>query len=156
MKIKRDQITGVILIAIGVFFAILTSQFETPFTMEYPGPKMLPGIAEFGMIVCGAGVFVKGCTQKDADKVFVNVRGWIRILVSFAILCVYILGMKYLGFLVCTPFITFALVTFFTKESVFEGKLVTRIIYSVLVTAIIYVMYVKLFSMGLPTGLFFE
>ena len=155
MKIKRDQFTGLLLVVMGIIFAILTAKFKTPFTAEYPGPKMLPGIAIFGLIVCGAGVFVSGCRQKKEDAVFVNLRGWIRILGTFAILCVYVFLLKFLGFLIVTPFCLFALVTFFTKESPFESKLVTRIIFSVLVTLVIYGMYVPLFGMTLPSGLLF-
>lgn len=156
MNIKRDQVVGLALIAIGIVFAILISQFETPFTPEYPGPKAMPGLGVFGLIVCGAGVFVNGCRQKDGDKIFVDVAGWMRILVTFAILCVYVFLMKYLGFIVVTPPILFGLTTYFSKASNMETKLVNRIIFAVAVTAIIYVMYVPLFGMTLPSGLLFE
>ena len=155
MKIKRDQITGLLLVAIGIFFAILTSRFSVPMTLAYPGPKMLPSIAEFGLIVCGAGIFVKGCLQKEADKPFVGKQGWINILVTFLILCVYVFLMKFFSFWIVTPFVTFALVTYFTRQSPFTTKLWVRIVYALAVTAVIYVMYVVLFGMNLPTGSIF-
>ena len=68
MKVKRDQLTGAVLVIAGLFFAYLISQFKTPFTPQYPGPSLLPGIGAFGLIVCGAGIFVQGCLKKDEDS----------------------------------------------------------------------------------------
>ena len=156
MKIKRDQITGVVLIIIGIVFAFLTSQFEKPFTPEYPGPKLFPAIAEFGLIVCGAGVFMNGCNQKNADKIFVNMAGFIRIVITFAILCAYVLAMKYVGFLAASPVVLYILTTYFSKASSLPTKLWARIVFSIAVSVIIYAMYVPLFGMTLPGGLLFD
>lgn len=156
MKIKRDQVTGLILIALGIFFAVLISQFKKPFTPEYPGPSLLPGIGVFGLIVCGAGILVSGCRQKTEDKAFVAKEGWVRIIATFVILCVYVFAMKYLGFLVCTPFILYGLTTYFAKASNIETKLWVRIVFSIVVALVIYGMYVPLFGMTLPTGMLFD
>ena len=68
MKIKRDQITGLVLVILGIVLLIMIGQFKKPITAEYPGPKLMPGIAALGMIICGLGIFIKGCRQKEADK----------------------------------------------------------------------------------------
>ncbi len=156
MKIKRDQIVGAALILIGIIFAYLTSQFEKPFTPEYPGPKMLPAIAVFGLVVCGAGVFVNGSRQKQADKVFVDMAGFLRIAITFVILCVYVLAMKYVGFLIASPVVLYILTTYFSKASNLPTKLWARIVFSVAVSVIIYAMYVPLFGMTLPAGVLFD
>ena len=83
MKVKRDQLTGAVLVIAGLVFAYLISQFKTPFTAAYPGPSLLPGIGAFGLIVCGAGIFVQGCLKKDAEKVFLSKKGWIRVGITF-------------------------------------------------------------------------
>jgi len=156
LKLKRDQITGAALILVGIVFAVLISQFKTPFTPEYPGPKLLPGIGVFGLIVCGLGIFVNGCKQTEADKVLLSPRGLARVIITFAILCVYILLMKYLGFLIVTPFVTFAITAYFMRESMVKAKWLWVVLYSVIVTLILYGMYVVLFGMTLPVGLLFE
>ena len=156
MKIKRDQITGLVLIVLGVVFAVLISQFKKPFTPEYPGPMLLPGIGVFGLIVCGAGILANGFRQKGEDKAFVSKAGWVRMLAAFAILCAYILGMKYLGFLIVTPFVLFGITTYFSAASGIKTKLWVNILFSVAVSAFIWFMYVKLFSMTLPAGILFE
>ncbi len=156
MKIKRDQVTGLVLIILGIVFAVLISQFKKPFTPEYPGPMLLPGIGVFGLIVCGAGIMVNGFRQKSEDKTFVTKAGWVRMLITFAILCVYIFAMKYLGFLIVTPFVLFGITTYFSAGSGVKTKLWVNIVFSVAVSLFIWFMYVKLFSMTLPTGILFE
>lgn len=156
MKIKRDQVTGLVLVLIGIVLAILTSQFNKPMTWEYPGPKLMPAIAEFGFIVCGAGVFVKGCLQKEPDQKGIEAAGLIRMLVTFIILCLYILAMKYVGFIAATPFMLLATTEYFLKSSGVKAKLWVVVVFSIVVTLVIYGMYVPLFGMTLPEGLLFE
>ena len=156
MKIKRDQITGFCLVLLGIILFVLISQFKKPMTAEYPGPKLMPGIAAFGLVVCGIGVFLNGCRQKTEDRVIITKAGMLRIIISFAALCLYILGMKYLGFLIVTPFLVYGLTTYFAKATGVETKLWARIVFALAVTAIIWAMYVPLFGMELPVGELFE
>ena len=156
MKIKRDQITGLVLVILGVIVFAMISQFETPFTPSYPGPSLLPGIGAFGLVVCGAGVFVTGCLQKGEDKEFMPKGGWLRMAISFAGLCAYVFAMKYVGYLVATPFLLYGLITYFAKASGMVTKLWVRIVFSIVTSFAIWAMYVPLFGMTLPAGLLFE
>ena len=156
MKIKRDQITGLVLMIAGIVFFTLIGQFKKPMTLEYPGPRLMPGIAAFGLVVCGLGIFVNGCKQKEADKVVLTKTGLLRIVITFVALCLYILGMQYLGFLIVTPLLVFGLAVYFAKASHVEVKIWVCIVFAVAVTAIIWAMYVPLFGMELPVGSLFE
>lgn len=156
MKIKRDQITGLVLMIAGIVFFAMIAQFKKPMTLEYPGPKLMPGIAAFGLVVCGLGIFVTGCMQKTADKVVLTKNGLLRVIISFVALCLYILGMKYLGFLICTPILVYGITTYFAKASGAQTRLWVRIVFAVAVTAVIWATYVPLFGMDLPVGLLFE
>ena len=156
MKIKRDTVTGLVLMILGVAVFIMISQFKKPFTAAYPGPSLMPGIAAFGFVVCGAGIVFQSLKDKKPAKAWMDKAGWVRMIWTFAILCVYILAMKFLGLLIVTPFVTFILTSYFAKESGFEVKRSHRIIFSLIVTAVIYGMYVPLFGMTLPSGLLFD
>ena len=156
MKVKRDQITGLVLVALGIIFFILISQFKKPITAQYPGPKLMPGIAALGLIICGAGIFVNGCRQQEADKPVLSKAGLLRMLISFAALWLYILGLKYLGFLIVTPFLVYGLTTYFAVASKAQTKLWVRIVFAIGVTLVIWLMYVQLFGMELPVGELFE
>ena len=156
MKVKRDQITGAVLVILGIVLFVLISQFKKPITAEYPGPKLMPGIAALGLVICGAGVFVSGCRQKTPDKVVLTKTGLLRVVITFAALWLYILGLKYLGFLIVTPFLVYGLTTYFAKASKIETKLWVRVVFAVGVTLVIWLMYVQLFDMELPVGELFE
>ena len=145
MKLKRDQITGALLVLIGIIVAFMTSSFSVPFSMSYPGPKALPMIAVIGFIVCGAGIFVESTKSNKEEKVFLVKEGWIRVIVSTVIL-----AMKYVGYLIATPVICYILTTLYAKGS--KSTLKGRLIYTILLTAIIYVVYVYAFGLGVPTG----
>ncbi|MBQ7488361.1 MAG: tripartite tricarboxylate transporter TctB family protein [Clostridia bacterium] len=156
MKVKRDQITGAVLVVLGIVVIGLISQFSKPITAEYPGPRLMPGIAALGLVICGLGTFVNGCRQKEADAIILTKEGMIRVIITFAALWVYILGLQYLGFLIVTPVLVYGLTTYFAKASNAETKLWVRIVFALAVTFVIWFMYVQLFGMELPVGSLFE
>lgn len=150
MKLKRDQITGAVLVLLGIVVAVLVNQFKVPFLASYPGPKALPMIAVVGFIVCGAGIFIESTKSTKEETVFLVKEGWIRVFVSIGILALYILGMKYLGYLITTPIVCYGLTTLYAKGS--NSTLKGRLTYTVLLTVIIYVIYVYAFGLGVPSG----
>ncbi|MDL2229430.1 tripartite tricarboxylate transporter TctB family protein [Treponema sp. OttesenSCG-928-L16] len=153
MLVKRDQMTGAALVLAGIFFAVLISQFRIDIKPGYPGPKMFPLISVFGFIVCGTGIFLQSTFSKKEEKKFLLKEGWIKVGISFGILILYVFIMKYLGYFITTPFVLFALCTFYSKG--FVSKLIPRIIFSVLFTLISYAVYVYAFGLRLPRGILF-
>lgn len=150
MKLKRDQITGAVLVLVGIVVAVMVSRFRVPFSVSYPGPKALPMIAVVGFIVCGAGIFVGSTRNKNEEPVFLLKEGNLRLACSFALLALYILAMKFVGYLIATPVITYLFTTLYAKGS--NTTLKGRILYTVILTLVIYVIYVFAFGLGLPTG----
>lgn len=153
MKIKRDQVAGAILVILGIIVFVMVNQLKTPFTLSYPGPKALPMIAAVGFVVCGAGVFLEGCKEKADEKVFMVKAGWIRMACAMAVLAVYVFAASLVGYLITTPFVTYGLTTMFAKGS--SSTLKGRVIFSVLVSVIIYVIYTFVFGLSLPSGALF-
>ena len=78
MRIKRDQITGAVLILLGAVVFLMTTTFSTPITAAYPGPRMLPSIAAFGFAVCGLGILVESTLRKKEQKAYMAKAGWVR------------------------------------------------------------------------------
>lgn len=93
MKIKRDQLTGAVLILLGIVVFMMTTSFSIPITGAYPGPRMLPTIAAFGFAVCGLGILVNGTMSKKEEKVYMVKAGWIRIGITLAVIAAYIAAM---------------------------------------------------------------
>lgn len=156
MKIKKDQFTGALLIALGIAVAVLVSRFKTEMTAAYPGPKLFPFIAVFGFIVCGAGIFLNSVFSKNEEEIFLTKAGWLKVVSIVAALCLYIFLLKYVGYMICTPFMLFAFCTIIARDSDRKASLLGRIIFSVVFTVIIYVVYIHVFGMTLPMGILFD
>lgn len=153
MKIKRDQLTGAVLILLGVVVFMMTTSFSIPITSAYPGPRMLPTIAAFGFAVCGLGIFVNGTMSKKEEKAYMAKAGWIRIGITLAVIAAYIAAMTVVGYLIATPVILYLLTTMFARGS--RTTIRARVIFSVAVAVIIYVIYVFAFGLTLPGGMLF-
>jgi len=147
--IKKDQITGVTLVLLGLVIALLVSKFRIDFQPEYPGPRLFPLISVFGFVVCGMGIFIKNIKSKKEEKIFLKKDGWIRAGVTFGILILYVLTMMWLGFLITTPLVVFSLVTLFDREK--KSALLNRIVFSVLFSLAVYIAYVYVFGLRLPS-----
>ena len=147
-KIKRDQIVGAVLVILGIVIFFMISDYRVPFTMAYPGPKALPGIAAFGFIACGIGIFVQSTLDKKPQKEFVVKGGWLRFGIAFGVLIVYVFLMKFLGFLIVTPFACFGLSTLFAKGK--KSSWIARAVFSVVFTLFVYFLYKYGFSLPMP------
>ncbi|WP_049895979.1 tripartite tricarboxylate transporter TctB family protein [Oribacterium sp. NK2B42] len=151
MKVSRDQITGAVIVALGIFVFAMISTFKVPFTASYPGPKALPGLAAVGFVICGAGIFLEGCKDKE-QKTFLIKEGWIKLIINIAAIALYILAMQFIGFFISTPIYLYCLSTWYAKGYV--TKPVSRIIFSAAVTLVIFLAYQVAFGYQLPMGIF--
>jgi hypothetical protein len=153
MKLKRDQISGIALILIGLVIAVLVSQFKVPFKPSYPGPKAIPMLGVFGFIVCGAGIFLESTFGKKEEKTFLVKEGWVRAGVSLGMMLIYLILMNFIGFLIASPLALYAFSTYYAKG--YKSTVKGRVIFSVALTIIIYVIYVFAFGLSLPGGMLF-
>lgn len=153
MKLKRDQISGLIFVVIGIAVGIMISRFSVPFKASYPGPKAIPMLGVIGFIVCGGGIFLESTFSKKEEKTFLVKEGWIRAGVSLLMMLVYLILMNFLGFLIASPLALYAFSTYYAKGS--KSTMKGRILFSVLLTAIVYVVYVFAFGLTLPAGMLF-
>lgn len=154
MKIKRDQVTGAVLILLGLATFFMTMDFSMPITAAYPGPRMLPTIAAVGFVVCGLGILVEGILSKKEEKVYMVKTGWLRIGATLGVIAGYIGAMTAVGYLIATPVILYILTTMFARGSNSTWK--GRVVFSVAVALVIYVVYVYAFGLSLPSGMLFE
>ena len=153
-SVKRDQIVGAFLVALGVLYCLLTGKLDFPILPDYPGPKAFPYIAVFGLIVCGLGIFIQSTLSKAPQKTFMLREGWMDLIKSFLALVAYVVGLKFLGYFICTPLLLFVLSAFFARKD--KVKLLGRAIFAVVVTAAVYAFYVYGFGMKLPVGSLFQ
>ncbi len=152
MKIHKNQIYSICVIIFAVVFMIMTSQLKSVYTLSDRdiGPRAFPYLAAAGLIICAIG---KMLTEGPKDDAVFTLDGWKRILVVFALIAGYLLAMTLAGYVLTTPVFSFLLVYAMREDRKFS--IWKTIIFSVLLTAVLYVVFQNIILVFLPTGILF-
>lgn len=154
MKMRHDMVTGIVGLLTCIFFFIMTQQVRQPANLLEPGPRLLPYVAIFLIGISSIALIVKGYKEREiAEKPYFPKGGVIKVTKSFFMLVIYAVAMTYLGFVITTPFATAAFIYDLKGNS--EVKPVSTVIISVVVTAVLYAMFVFAFQIKLPAGVLF-
>ena len=154
MKMRHDMVTGIVGLLTCIFFFIMTQQVRQPANLLEPGPRLLPYVAIFLIGISSIALIVKGYKEREiAEKPYFPKGGVIKVTKSFLMLVSYVVAMTYLGFVITTPFATAAFIYDLKGNS--EVKPVSTVIISVVVTAVLYAMFVFAFQIKLPAGVLF-
>lgn len=154
MKMRHDMVTGTVGLLTCIFFFIMTQQVRQPANLLEPGPRLLPYVAIFLIGISSIALIVKGYKEREiAEKPYFPKGGVIKVTKSFLMLVIYAVAMTYLGFVITTPFATAAFIYDLKGNS--EVKPVSTVIISVVVTAVLYAMFVFAFQIKLPAGVLF-
>ena len=154
MKMRHDMVTGIVGLLTCIFFFIMTQQVRQPANLLEPGPRLLPYVAIFLIGISSIALIVKGYKEREiAEKPYFPKGGVIKVTKSFLMLVIYAVAMTYLGFVITTPFATAAFIYDLKGNS--EAKPVSTVIISVVVTAVLYAMFVFAFQIKLPAGVLF-
>ena len=154
MKMRHDMVTGIVGLLTCIFFFIMTQQDRQPANLLEPGPRLLPYVAIFLIGISSIALIVKGYKEREiAEKPYFPKGGVIKVTKSFLMLVIYAVAMTYLGFVITTPFATAAFIYDLKGNS--EVKPVSTVIISVVVTAVLYAMFVFAFQIKLPAGVLF-
>ena len=154
MKMRHDMVTGIVGLLTCIFFFIMTQQVRQPANLLEPGPRLLPYVAIFLIGISSIALIVKGYKEREiAETPYFPKGGVIKVTKSFLMLVIYAVAMTYLGFVITTPFATAAFIYDLKGNS--EVKPVSTVIISVVVTAVLYAMFVFAFQIKLPAGVLF-
>ena len=136
-------------ILFGIAGIIMASNIQSIYTVatEDIGPKMFPIFACVGIILAAVGKLLTA--PKGKIEPFLSKEAWIRIGVMLGMFILYYLGMKYFGFLISTPIFLYAQSRYMSLRKVTVLK---SIIVSVVLTAVLYVIFNYLIQCILPVG----
>ncbi|SCP98892.1 tripartite tricarboxylate transporter TctB family protein [Anaerobium acetethylicum] len=155
MKLRRDTTTGIVGLIGCAFFAVYIQFIKMPAKLLEPGPRLLPYVSIVLIAMSAVALIVKGVKEhKIEEKPYFPKGGILKITKSFLMLVVYAIAMTYLGFVITTPFATYAFIYDLKGNS--EIKPIVAIIISILVTACLYAMFVYGFQIKLPAGVLFD
>lgn len=149
--LNTDFIVGVVFAIIGAAIIILTGDIKVPTFLTEPGPRLFPYISGAGILICGIGIaFTKSekKEKKPADKQALK-----RLLVISGALVLYYIGLHFFGFIIATPFASFAFIKILGCEEKVSN--IVAIIITILVTWGLYTLFNGVFKIFLPSGILF-
>lgn len=153
MTLKNDRIVSVFFFVIAIFLFLFIDDIKMPSNLTEPGPRIMPYLSVFLMMSCCLGVFVESFKKKD-DKLFLSKVGFKKLLKIISALVLYTLGLLWLGFLVSTPFLAYALINMLSGDN--KINFLKRIFASIIITYSIYLMFYVGFNVMLPPGSIFD
>lgn len=145
---KKDQVIGSISLLFGLILTYLTKQIPKSDMVGDPGSRIFPYIACVLFIVCGIGLLLTG--RKKEGQTFLSLNQWIQLLGMLALMFAYYFLLEYIGF------IPLSIVLLFIASRLFaSGQVVPwwkSLIFSIVVTLLLYVVFDILLSVPLPMG----
>jgi len=150
---KKDRLIGLISLLLGGIAFALTMMIQvsaSSASASEPGPKLFPMIASVLLIGCGLGLMLQ--KQKDYDP-YMTKEQVQRLCTLFGVFVLYCVGLHFLGFVIATPVLLFLTMTMFAGEK--KLSLIVRLLYSVGLTAVIYLAFVVALKTNIPSGLLF-
>ncbi len=150
-KICKDQVLGIIVVIIGAFFGYQTYLLPKTTLQGDPGPKVFPAIACVLLGLCGLILLVR--PDRKPQKQFLSKEEWKRLLTLYCIYILYWALLWLVGYRIAIPVILFIISFLFSRGT--KVSWVKIILYTVGVSAFMYVLYIVIMQTRLPGGILF-
>lgn len=141
-----DLCLGLGFVILGAVVFILAGKLQN--VARGLGPSGYPQVVAIMMIILGStlalGNLIGGFPKPDFS--IENPKGWLKILILLVVTFVYVWLLRSLGFLLLTPFYMGFLLVLFNHR---DYKKVVAI--SLLTTIVLYLLFVKVFMIFLPS-----
>lgn len=151
---KKDRLIGLVSLVLGGIFLALTLQIPmlaNSSSATEPGPRLFPMIACILLIICGLGLIF----QKQAEsETFLTKEQAKRLFILLGAFILYCVGLYFVGFVIMTPILLFVTMSMFAGEK--NLSLIVKLVYSVGLTALIYLVFVVFLKTNVPMGLLFK
>jgi putative tricarboxylic transport membrane protein len=142
---RSDRVSGFALMAVAAAIAIEARTFDVRFLTDPLGPKALP-LFVAGLVGVGGLLLV---ARPDTEPVWPAGRTWIRLAAALASFSLYAVLLAPLGFLVSTTLVVTAL------SLVFAGPLWRSLASAVILSGVMYLVFVYGLGLSLPLGTLF-
>lgn len=154
MNLKRDTKAGIAgIIAVLLFFIETQNMTQRPNLIE-PGPRMMPYVGLFLILISSVMLLIRGLKNRDEEKPYFPEGGIKKVIIGFSEVLLYGILLTLFGFLPTTPFAMFAFVN--TLKGTEKVKWWQNALISIMVTLCLYAMFVLGFRIKLPAGILFR
>lgn len=151
---KRNTLTALAGLAAVLFFFVSTELGikKLPNLIE-PGPRLMPYVALFLIMMSSVALLVQGLRDKSPEKPYFPQGGVRKITLAYLELFAYGVALSVFGFLISTPFAMMAFIRRLKGDA--QVRWYVNALVSLAVTACIYLLFVRGFSIKLPQGVIF-
>lgn len=149
---NRDRRVSVIVFVFAFIWLKMSKQIVGIFNYagdRDPGSRLFPIMIGILLLVTSIGKFIT-CNQEEEGKFYETNKGWLKLLVVFALLSAYVFLFKILGYLLST-FLVGVLCVLLLKEDR-KVRWFSPILFSAILTISMYLLFAKVLSIVLPTG----
>lgn len=148
-KIRKDRQLGIVCLLIAAFVVWQSGQIKIR-KEEFLviGPRTFPLIAAGLFVICGIYFLVH--RLEGQDKVYMTGKQFARAMMMFGCYVIYLAGLYFLGLKFAAPIAVFAMTMLFCKGRI---SILKAVLYAVLFSAVFYGLYVFIFQIRVPTGL---
>lgn len=152
-KLTRDRLLGLVAIVFGITVLLMSMSVKSLIELTEPGPALFPRICGGGFILFGAMLVIRKPKKEDP---FLDKAGWLRALSVYVALLIYVLiGLEFLGYLISTPFLLFALYMMLADKEDRPNPLKMALL-ALVIGAAVYFFFTKAIGGILPRGRLFE
>lgn len=144
----KDRLSGVIVLIFGVIWLLLTTQVKGNAFSTVIGPELFPYLASGGLILCGFGLIFR--KPRGEEKPFFTREGWARVMKLSVALVAFPFILEFLGFFIASFYLVFVTVTLFDLEK--NLKLLKRVVFAAVVTALVFLFFNNVLNLMLPFG----
>lgn len=147
----RDRCTGLIALLLGVAAAVATTQIPPSTIANDIGPRVFPYISAAILIACGGSLVVVGGANKQ-ERYFTPTE-LKRLAAILLLVLFYAIAMVWIGYVIPTLIVTLLLCAMFAQGE--QVRLWKLVVFSVVLTVLIYFIFTNILVMKLPSGKLF-
>jgi hypothetical protein len=144
---SADIVSGLFIALLGVVVIVAAFNIQTTFGERLP-PRTLPFILGSTTLIAGLLLSLRSYRHKEEGLMieWPARDGWVRLIVTFASLVIYLLIIELLG----VPIATLVFLTFLIWY--LDRKIVRTLVVAILTAAVIEVVFVRILQLSLPRG----
>ena len=154
----KDRILAVILLVISAFFALQANMLEASNLQNDPGPKVFPWIGCAILAICAIILFLK--PGPDGKRMNLTKEEWKRLGIMVLLYLLIVFGTLLFGIVATLPVVLFIVSYLFSKSSrpdmSTKQRIITTLIYTVCLSAALYLIYVVALDVRLKPGILFK
>lgn len=157
-KMAKDRVLAIILLIIAAFFIWQTTGIEPRATEGDPGARAFPYLGSAVLIVCALILLIK--PGPDSQRMNLNKDEKKRLLIMIGLYFLIIAGGIVFGVLYILPVVLFIVSYLFSKSSrpeyTTKKRVIQTLIYTVVLSAALYAIYVVLLDIQIRPGILFR